>query len=145
MAKETKKAFSEEGATVTVPEQKDKIKVKIEKLPKDSLDKMKPKEGGFKPGRVVLNFQIIEADEPAKVLTTFDPPFELRVRYTRADEKRAQDAGVPLELAFWNGSEWVVFTAEKHQFKLEADSQGSGGHGTAMISDWGDPNVGWGP
>ena len=144
MAQNKKKEFTE-GATVTVPEQKTKKKVRIEKLAKDSLDKMKSKPGGFKPGRVVFNFQIVDEYDPSKVLTTFDPPFELRVRYTPADLKRAQDAGKPLQLAFWNGREWVIFTDEKHQFKLEPDSQGSGGEGVAMISHWGDPNVAWGP
>ena len=145
MAQEKKKEFTEEGATVTVPEQKDKKKVKIEKLPKDPLDKMKPKKDGFKPGRVVFNFQVVDEDDPSKVLTTFDPPFELRARYTKADEKRAQKAGQPLELAFWNGSEWITFTEEKHEFKLEPDSKGLGGYGVAKISNWGDPNVAWGP
>ena len=145
MANGKKKEFTEEGATVNVPEQKDGKKVKIEKLPKDSLDKMKPKKGGFKPGRGVFNFQVVDEDDPSKVLATFDPPFELRVRYTKADEKRAQEAGKPLELAFWNGSEWIIFTKDKHQFKLEPDSKGSGGEGVAKISNWGDPNVAWGP
>jgi hypothetical protein len=145
MAQEKKKEFTEEGATVTVPEQKDKKKVKIEKLAKDSLDKMKPKPGGFKPGRVVFNFQVVDEADPAKVLSTFDPPFELRVRYTQGDLKRAQKANKPLELAFWNGSDWITFTKEKHQFKLEPDSQGPGGYGVAKISNWGDPNVAWGP
>jgi hypothetical protein len=144
-AKEWKRDFATEGATVRVPEQKDRKKVKIEKLAKDSLDKMKPKKGGFIPGRVVFNFQIVDEDDPSKILTAFDPPFELRVRYTKADQKRAQDAGKPLQLAFWNGSEWITFTKEKHQYELEPDSVGSGGEGVAMISHWGDPNVGWGP
>ena len=144
-AKEWKRDFSEEGAAVRVLEQKVKKKIKIERLSRDPLDKMKPKPGGFKPGRVVLNFQVVDEDEPSKVLTTFDPPFELRVRYTDADLQRAQDAGKPLELAFWNGSEWITFTKEKHQFKLEPDGRGSGGEGVAMISHWGDPNIAWGP
>jgi hypothetical protein len=145
MANEKKMEFTKEGAIVRVPDQKDKKKVKIEKLAKDPLDKMKPREGGFTPGRVVFNFQIVDEAEPSKVLTSFDPPFELRVRYTPSDLKRAERAKKPLQLAFWNGSEWIPFTEEKHQFQLVPKSKGSGGEGIAMISHWGDPNVGWGP
>lgn len=51
-----------------------------------------------------------------------------------------------MELAFWNGDEWIVFTEEKHQFELQPDAKGKGGgYGVALISHWGDPNIGWGP
>lgn len=137
--------FDEEKVTITVPAQKKK-KAKTIKLPLGSLNEMRGREGGFKPGRLVLNFALVDEDDPDTVLTEFDPPFELRIRYTRGDLERARRANKPLELAFWNGSEWDLFTQEKHQFELQPDAQGNaGGYGVALISHWGDPNIAWGP
>jgi hypothetical protein len=133
-----------EDVIINVPAQKRK-KVKPDKLPLGSLDEMRGREGGFKPGRLVINFALVDEDEPDTVLTEFDPPFELRIRYTRGDLERARHADKSLELAFWNGSEWVVFTQEKHQFELQPDAKGNaGGYGVALISHWGDPNIAWG-
>jgi hypothetical protein len=137
--------FDEESVTITVPDQKVK-KAKAVKLPLGKLDEMKGREGGFKPGRLVINFALVDEDNPETILTEFDPPFELRVRYTRGDLERAKKAGKSLELGFWNGDEWVVFTPEKHQFQLQSDAkENAGGYGVAQISHWGDPNIGWGP
>lgn len=137
--------FDEEKVTITVPGQKG-IKAKAVKLPLGKLDELKGREDGFKPGRLVINFALVDEDNPETILTEFDPPFELRVRYTRGDLERAKKAGKSLELGFWNGDEWVVFTQEKHQFKLQPDAQGNaGGYGVVLISHWGDPNIGWGP
>jgi hypothetical protein len=137
--------FDEERVTITVPDQKVK-KAKAVKLPLGKLDELKGREGGFKPGRLVINFALVDEDNPETILTEFDPPFELRVRYTRGDLERAKKAGKSLELGFWNGDEWVVFTQEKHQFELQPDAQGNaGGYGVVLISHWGDPNIGWAP
>jgi hypothetical protein len=137
--------FDEESVTITVPDQKVK-KAKAVKLPLGKLDELKGREGGFKPGRLVINFALVDEDNPETILTEFDPPFELRVRYTRGDLERAKKAGKSLELGFWNGDEWIVFTQEKHQFELQPDTQGNaGGYGVILISHWGDPNIGWGP
>ena len=144
MAKGKKVEFSDEGATITVPEQKKKAKVV--KLPPQALENMPTVKGGFKPGRLVINFALIDEDDPDTYLAEFDPPIELRVRYTRGDLERAKRANKELELAFWNGNEWVVFTQEKHQFILQPDAQGkAGGYGIALISHWGDPQIAWGP
>ncbi len=145
MDQEKKFHFDEEKVTITVPVQKGK-RAKAVKLPLGKLDEMKGKKDGFKPGRLVINFNLVDEDDPETILTEFDPPFELRIRYSRGDLERAGRANKPLELGFWNGSEWVVFTPEKHQFELQPDSQeNAGGYGVALISHWGDPNIGWGP
>lgn len=134
--------YETKGVRITLPAQKKKAKV--DKLSMASLAEMPGTPGGFRPGRVVINFQVVDEDDPSTVLTVFDPKFELRIRYTPADLKRAQEAGRSLELAFWDGARWVSFTREKHDFRLEPDAQG-GGFGVAMIGHWGDPNVAWGP
>jgi hypothetical protein len=119
--------------------------VKVKKLPLGSLSDMPAAPGKFQPARLVINFGVVEEDHDDIFVTEFDPPIELRVRYTQGDLQRAQQDGQSLTLAFWNGSEWVPFTQQKHQFRLEPSGQGqSGGLGVATIRNWGDPPVGWG-
>ncbi len=143
MAKPDVVQFTEEGVTVTVPAQK--TKVKVMKRPLGSLADRPGVPGGFQPGRQVINFELVDEDAPDVYLTDFDPAIQLRVRYTKPDLDRAADAGRPLALAFWDGSEWVTFTVEKHQFQLHPNpNPDTGGYGTVEISKWGDPPVAWG-
>jgi hypothetical protein len=142
MSQAKKFDFSAEGVTITIPAQAKKARV--DRLPVTPLADIPGQKGGFQPGRVVFNFQVVDEDNPSTVLTEFKPKFELRVRYTPADLKRAQDAGQPLELAFWDGAKWVKFTHKKHSFELKQDLKG-GGFGVAMIGNWDDPIIAWGP
>lgn len=143
MQQARRQEFAEEGVTVNVPAQSKRIRaVKLPLLP---LSEMPAVPGGFQPRRPVMNIALVDEDDPETFLTRFDEPFELRVRYTKADHDRAEAAGRPLALAFWNGSEWVRFTAAKHQFRLEPDENPArGGFGVAQIAHWGDPVVSWG-
>lgn len=136
-------AFTEEDVEIVVPEQARKIKPVS--LPRTPLAAMPAKAGGFQPGRVVINIAFIDEDDPGTYLTELDPPVEIRVRYTRGDLQRARQAGQSLSLAFWDGSDWVVFTPKKHQFELVAAKEGEGGFGSVRLSHWGDPNMAWGP
>jgi hypothetical protein len=136
--------FNAEGVTVTVPAQKNK-KGKVVKLLVGSLNDMRPVPGGFQPRRLVINVVVEDEDAPGTYRAEFDPPLELKVRYTKADQDLAQRAGRPLTLAFWDGSQWVRFTRAKHQFELQPDANPqSGGLGSVKISRWGDPPVAWG-
>ena len=135
--------YENEGVTIIMPDQKKKVRV--EKLRPTPMGQMPGAPGGFQPGRVVINFQVVDEDDPSTVITQFDPRFELRIRYTPADLKRAQDAGRSLEMAFWDGASWVMFTREKHDFRLDPDPRGGGGFGVALIGSWSDPNIAWGP
>ena len=129
--------FETEGVTVSVPWQGKKVRV--EKLPLGTLDEVRTKqEEDFGPGRLVINFQVVESDFNA-VLEDFDPPFELRVKYTPEDEERAKKKGKPIELAFWYNNRWNRFAPQKHQFRLES------GAGVAKVAKWGDPQIAWGP
>jgi hypothetical protein len=135
--------FGDEGVMITIPDQKRKIGVR--KLAKGSLDQMKPVQGGFQPARLVVNFELYAEDQPDKYLIEFDLPFELEVRYTKADLNRAEQEGAALALGYWDGSGWVRFTYEKHGFHLVpgADPE-KGGSGVVSIKKWGDPPVSWG-
>lgn len=135
--------FDEEGVTITIPDQKRKIGVR--KLGLGKMESMPPVAGGFQPARLVLNFELYDEDQPDGYLVEFDQPFELRVRYTRGDLKRAENDGTSLALGFWDGVTWVRFTAEKHGFQLVPDADAEkGGFGVVSITRWGDPPVGWG-
>ncbi len=145
MAKGHKADFPDEGVRVTVPAQKDKKTLRAVKLPLGTLGSMPGAPGRFQPERLVINFALEEEGKPGTYLTEFDPPIELRVRYTKADHDRASRAGHTLKLAFWDGGKWVPFTPQKHQFRLEPDANpNKGGHGVAVISRWDDPPIGWG-
>jgi hypothetical protein len=133
------------GVSVHVPDQKSGIRVRKVRL---ELPPLRDMPGGpdFQPGRLVVNFELVDDDKPSMVLTEFEPPVELRVRYTRDDLDRARAAEQPLTLAFWDGKVWVPFTRKKHDFELQPYPEpGTGGIGFARISRWGDPAVGWGP
>lgn len=135
--------FDREGVVVKIPEHARRIRAVS--LPVDRLDRMPAAPGGFQPSRVVVNIALEDEDRPGKYLEVIDPPFELRVRYTRGDLESAKKAGGELRLAFWDGSQWVVFTAEKHHFELQpSGNEDGGGYGVVLLSRWGDPNVSWG-
>lgn len=142
MSKDETFRFDEEGVEVKVTQPA--RKVKAVRLPRGAPQSMPGKTGGFQPGRVVINIALVHADDPEQYLSEFDPPFELKVRYTAGDLRRAQQKNRPLQLAFWDGSKWVVFTPEKHKFEL-VTGEGGGGYGVVKLSRWGDPNVAWGP
>ncbi len=138
-----KVGFDTEGVTVTIPDQKRKIGVR--KLALGQPESMPSVKGGFQPARLVLNFELFDEDQPDAYLVEFEQPFELRVRYTRADLERAEREGAALALGFWDGKSWVRFTAEKHGFHLLPDANpAKGGFGVVSIREWGDPPVGWG-
>jgi hypothetical protein len=135
--------FDREGVVVRIPEQARRLRAVS--LPVDPLDKMPAAPGGFQPHRVVINVALEDEDNPGEFVEVIEVPFELRVRYTRGDLERLQREGGALRLAFWDGSQWVVFTPEKHSFELQPSDQGDGGgYGVVRISHWGDPNVSWG-
>ena len=145
MVESKKVKFDAEGVSVKVPVQKKRIKIKAKKLPLGALENMKPVKGGFQPKRLVLNLGLVDEDDPSTILTEFDPPIELRVRYTKADLDHAGREGKPLSLAYWYGNQWITFTEEKHQFELLPNANPeTGGFGVALISNWGDPPIAWG-
>lgn len=88
----------------------------------------------FEPSDIRINFQVLK---DGVTLQKFSPPMVLRVAITDTARERAAETG-RLRLAFWDGSEWVLFTKRKHLFRLTPH------FGIAVIRDWGDPAVAWG-
>jgi hypothetical protein len=136
--------FDAEETTVDLKPQQSGKRVRIVKLPSKNMNDVPERVDVFKPGRLVMNFAGEDEDNPGPFITHFDPPLELRVKFKKADQDGAAD-GKP-KLAFWSEVEnnWVLFTAEKHQFELQFNASGKGGTGVAFITHWGDPQIGWG-
>ncbi len=138
------KRFPDKGVTVTVPWQG--RAVDIVRLPLLPLEKLASDTDEFKPKRLVMNFEVVDAKHTDSIITDFEPPFELRVELPEdylAGIKHNYDA---IEMGFWDGCRWIEFTKEKHQFTVRPnDPPGSGAVATAMISNWADPPFGLGP
>jgi hypothetical protein len=139
----TRKWFRKESVIVKFPGQA--RHVQVQRLALLTIESMPAVPGGFHPFRVVINLKIVDAAQPDREVSVFDPPIEVRVRYTAADLASAEAAGGLLCLGFWDGTQWIRFTPEKHQFHLESGaSSGAGGWGVVSISHWGDPTHAWG-
>ncbi len=139
----THKEFKSEGVIVKFPGQAKALKVQRLALP--AMESLPVVPGGFRPFRLVINLRLVDAMQPDTEVSTFDPPIEVRVRYTASDLKRAAAAGGSLCLGFWDGTQWNRFTPEKHQFHLESGASPlDGGWGVVSISQWGDPLKAWG-
>jgi hypothetical protein len=108
------------------------------------MGSMPPIPGGFQPFRLVINLKLVDAAQPDSEVSVFDPPIEVRVRYTAADVAAAEAAGGRLCLGFWDGKQWIRFTPEKHQFRLEPGASPEAGWGVVSVSHWGDPTKAWG-
>ena len=142
----TKIDFVAEKASVDVKPQKSGKRVKVVKLTSKKMSEVPERAGVFKPGRLIMNFAGEDEDRPGTFLTHFDPPLELRVKFTRADQDRVPE-GEDLKMAFWSEDQknWVLFTAAKHQFELQFNPSGNGGTAVAFITHWGDPQIAIGP
>ncbi len=93
--------------------------------------------------RVVLDFRVVDSDNDNLLVTHFDPPMTLSVKYTNGDvEKVLGQDWQNLTLRFWNGERWEAFTPKVHGFWLEGNAMGGFGH--VSISEWGDRAVVWG-
>ncbi len=135
--------FTDEGAAVIVPGQGKKLRVA--KRPLGNLEDMKSKSGKFNPWRLVFNFEMEDEDNPGTFIHEFESPIELRIRYTRGDLQKAEKAGKQLRIGFWDGSDWVVFSEDKHLLKQVEDSDSqSGGELVVQLSSWSDPPIGIG-
>jgi hypothetical protein len=134
-------AFEKQGVYLTIPSRMPRVMVKT--LPIEVPIGIQATTG-IQPIRPIINIVLYNRDDPNNYLTEFNPPFEIQVRYTADDLSEANARGADLKLAFWNGSEWNLFTHAKHNFELHPNADPStGGIGTVKISSWGDPPIAW--
>jgi hypothetical protein len=143
MKQETKKfKFDDEDVEIKVPME---FKVKPKKFPLGKKKDYISKDSKFVPKRLVINFGLVDEDDEDNILTDFDPPIEVKIRYNQKDIEDAKASKGNLRLAYWSGKDWEYFTEKKHNFKLVPDSKpDKGGYGYVKISRWGDPPLAWG-
>lgn len=141
MGRRNKFVFDKEGVAINIPGQSKKLKAVS--LPID-IPTAAQEAAGLRIIRTLINVVLVDEDDPDTFLSEFDPPFELKVRYTADDFQQAQDLGGQLSLAVYINDEWMLLTKEKHRYQLLPDNNpAAGGFGVAQISNWGDPPVAW--
>jgi hypothetical protein len=123
--------FATEDVYIIVPDQPNLTNLKIHNLTRKTIADM-PRNADFDPKLIKINFEVRSGNT---VITRFYSPMVIMVGH-KEDEKYTK-------LAYWkekdSQGDWHVFK----KFKKVKKAQG-GGYGVAIISDWGDPNVGWG-
>lgn len=126
-----------EGVTIIVPEQGRRVGVRLAPIPPG----LGPDEN-FRPIRIVANVVLFDRDTD-EILTRFDPPIEIDVRYHSSDLFEVARLARVLKLAYWNGTKWVVLDRDENKFTLLPPTTGMVGE--VQISDWeGDPAISWG-
>jgi hypothetical protein len=145
--------FANVGVTATVPDQGRRVVVVERDLPPTipASD-----QDDFRPERLLVNFEVLEADRPNMPVTEFNPPLKVQVTYTqtqveaaRKDEQREFKApvpGMPI-LGFWDGSRWISFKPVKHKLTYTPNypPESGGGVATVELERWADPPLGWYP
>lgn len=102
----------------------------------------KRKTTKFESIRRIANIVFYEKGTKNPV-TTFDPPIEIRVNYTLNIIKKSKKRKKPLQLAYWDGSDWVIISDEAHQYVIYPSKFRH--IAEAKIWSWvGDPPVAWG-
>ena len=124
--------------------------VSVVRLPYPPLEEMQSDQDEFKPHRLLLNPAIVRTGKREHLVSQFNPPLGVRIAYTRADLKRAQQHGLEHpQIGFWDSCKWVLFTAEKHQLRWDppgrAAAYGVAGYAVVHVSRWSDPAIGLGP
>ncbi|MBI5567216.1 MAG: hypothetical protein HY870_20120 [Chloroflexi bacterium] len=149
--------FPDAKLTVTVPAQSRPVLVAERPMP--PLEELDSPNDEFDPTRLLVNFEIIDAENPQIPLTYFDPPLVIEAEYTQEQVEAAQrnadvfrkytggqvEVVMPL-LGFWDGTHWILFTAGKNQviYRPNEDPR-TGGVLIAKVHRWADPPMGWWP
>ena len=120
--------------------------LEVRRLPMPTRRSM-PASGGFRPGRRVINLELVDPAKPSIAVLHFDPPIQFRIRYTKDDLDDAHLAIADrnqLPLAYWDDKrkQWILFTVMDHQLNLdEWDATNERGLAVVNIYDWGDPPI----
>lgn len=148
--------FPEAFTTVVIPWQgRSAIAVRAPSVP---LEQMKGEGNDFTPSQLVINVEIVDANDQHTVLTDFDPPLELEFKFPPSQIEKARQLAAQQKLAsssaddlanvikvgFWNGARWVLFTKAKHNFRVQGNDT-NGYVGKVDLKKWGDPPIAWHP
>jgi len=102
------------------------------------------RDSDFQPKRPIMNIVLADATNTDNYKKIFIGQLILHVRFTPEDVENATKAGSVL--AYWDGTTWVRFTEEEHEFTLYYDQgKDNEGVGVVKIQHWGDPLIAWGP
>ncbi len=148
--------FPEVFTTVVIPWQ-GRQAVAI-RAPSVTLDQMRGENNDFTPAELVANIEIVDANDQHTVLTDFDPPVELEFKFPptlienarklaasrELKASKAEDFLAVIKVGFWDGTRWVLFTPEKHNFRIQG-SDTYGYVGKVDLKKWGDPPIAWNP
>ena len=135
-----RKYFKNEAVVVKYQQQARPIIVN--RLPLPDPKSMPTVSGGFQPFRMVINLKVVEAKPLNGIITHFDPPIEIRVRFTDADLNKAKASNATLALGYWDGIRWVRCTPGAHLYHLELERTGRyAGWAVIKISHWTDPTL----
>jgi hypothetical protein len=148
--------FPDANLTVIVPPQRRPVLVIERPMPPGPLESP---DDEFRPGTLLVNFEVIDAENPQIPLPYFDPPITIEAAYTIEQVERAQrdvetyrkythnetSVAMPL-LGFWDGTHWIMFTPGKNQliYRPNADPK-TGGVIVANVTRWADPPIGTWP
>lgn len=125
--------FKAEAVTVKHPSHPQNILV--QRLPTDTAAVKKGIPSGFTLIRMVITLKVVKTTDPKTVVSVFEPPLEIRIRYTQADLKKA--AGKPFKLAYFDGKRWTPCTYRQELTPKEAYP----GWLVVNISKWDDPTI----
>jgi hypothetical protein len=148
--------FPETFTTVVIPWQG--RPVMAVRAPSVPLDQMKGEGNDFTPAELVINVEVVDAKDEHTVLTDFDPPLEIELKFPPSLIKNARelaarqktsitsadDLASVIKVGFWNGARWVLFTKEKHNYRIQGNDT-TGYVGKVNLKKWGDPPIGWNP
>jgi hypothetical protein len=149
-------SFPEAFTTVVIPWQgRSAMAVRVPSVP---LDQMKGKDNDFTPAELVINVEVVDANDAHIVLTDFDPPLEIELKFPASLIKNARELAARqkisidsaddfvavIKVGFWNGLRWVLFTKEKHNFRIQGNDT-TGYVGKVDLRKWGDPPIAWNP
>ena len=82
--------FHPERVTVKVPHRNESGKKGRGRPAAKELGALEDANDKKRPGRLVINLAVVDPDNEEAFVNRFDPPFELRVKITEEDERRAR-------------------------------------------------------
>ena len=124
--------------------------VQILRIPSSPLEETLGDHGNeFTPTEILLNVVVARLDDSDKLVTHFDPRFDLQLPFSRASLEKAKKQNLPYpQFGFWDGCKWVLFTEKKHGLKylsVENPTEQVAGYASVSLSEWSDPMIGRGP
>lgn len=148
--------FSDAFTTVVVPWQG--RPVSVVRAPMVPLDQMKGEGNDFTPAETVINVEIVDGKDQHTIVTDFDPAIEVEFKFpgtliekasqlaARQEIKiaTADDLTSVIQIGFWDGARWVLFTKAKHNYRIQGNAS-TGYVGKVDLKKWGDPPIGWNP